>query len=172
MLKYAGKKETGFYDIHCPIRTLTDENGRVKYERTPDKKSFEKKYKIKDLEEMLSKYVASKHKSQYVPTKTQENPLRTNYTQRPKEKVKGIDFIEYDGENFDIYKVSLYLDLFGSPIKYIEGQSDNGRQIRGFFDMAGEVYQGDLYDTDGNFVYSREESGVIVTGFYKGPREK
>lgn len=152
LISHAGEKETGFYNINCPIQTLQNSFGKITYERTPDKRAFEKNNSKSECEKLLSKYLKEKHS-------TQENDI-----QKKEEEISEPDFY-LKNIGFWIENEQNFLDENNYPIKYIVASSqDNKTHVCGFFDISMNVYHGDVYDFEMNIVYDKAQSGAIITG--------
>lgn len=148
-IKNAGTKETGYYNLSRTIGTLKDKNNKITYKRTPDKKSFEKYSKF-ECNQLLEKYLKEKHAER----SEADGDMDTTH-----------DSIEIHGKKFYIVKQEVYLNSNFSPIKYIEGVTeDYHTKIMGFVDLSGDVYHGDVYDTEGNYLYDKERSGLAMFG--------
>ena len=144
----AGTFSSGFYNLKCPVKIMRDERGMPRTESTLSQIVFDKRYKDLDFDKLLMEYLDNKYHI-YGDKKEQED-----------ENVD-VEYFEYKGIKFRYITRKIYCDENMSPIKYVEAESLNGMvEIRGFFDFSMNVYNGDIYDTEGNFVYSREESGV------------
>lgn len=148
--KNSGTKETGYYNLHRTIGTLKDKDNRITYKRTPDKKTFEKNYSKYECNQLLQEYLKEKHPEKI---ETGDDVDTSN------------DYIEIYGKKFYVTSTEVYLDANYSPIKYIVGVTeDNRTEIRGFLNLSGEIYYGDVYDTEGNYVYDRDQSGLAMFG--------
>lgn len=149
-VKNAGTSETGYYNLSRTIVPLKDNNNKLIYERTPGKKAFENNYSEEDCNRLLQKYLSERHLEKFEIDEDMESMYES---------------IEIYGKKFYITSTEVYLDANCSPIKYIVAVTeDNCTEIRGFLKLSGEIYYGDVYDTDGNFVYDRDQSGLAMFG--------
>lgn len=150
--KFAGSKLSGYYNADATIKTLVDENGKIAYERTPDKKTFEKKYTKSQCADLLKEYLEIKH-----PEK--------NVVENGDSEDESLETMEFNDITFYIIDQKIYMNFEGFPIKYISAKGTKTNTIlKGFFNMSGKVYHGDVYSTDGEFLYSKDESGVALFG--------
>lgn len=71
--------------------------------------------------------------------------------------------MEINNEKYMIYRLDNYFDIHFSLIRYVEGESDNGRMaIRGFVDMDGRAFNGDVYDSEGELIADSAQTGIDV----------
>lgn len=69
--------------------------------------------------------------------------------------------MEINNEKYMIYRLDNYFDIHFAPIKYIEGESENGRiAIRGYVDMDAKGFYGDVYDNEGGLVADSTQTGL------------
>ena len=142
-------KIIGYYNHSCPLRTLKDSAGRVTFERTPSKQSFNKKHTKSECRELFSKYLSERH------------PVSQNVTSDDCEDL----VIDFNGMTFVIERQENYFDSMSHPIKYLVGTTQSGKtQLRGFFDMNMNPYHGDICDEDGLPLFDRTQSGVAIFG--------
>lgn len=144
--KNYGTEDTGYYSLNKTIVALRDGKGKLAPESTMAKKSFTSKYSQVDFPSMLEEYLDAKH---------------------PHRKVSyddGYDTFKFNGKVYIIEKCELYMSEDGNPIKYIIASTGHGTNLRGFFDMTGNVYHGAVYSTDGEEYFDNEQSGVLITG--------
>ena len=160
-LTYGAIEDTGYYNARRTITPLLDDKNRLIYERTPDKTAFEKKYNIYELNKLLATYLDEKH-----PRKTnKKEEYKDNFQEEFEEYEEPIIEVQnYRGMNYNITKMKMYFDMYSTPIKYVEGYTEDNRfAIRGFMDMNGDEYTGDAYDSDG---YIEVEHGQTGIDFY------
>ncbi len=153
-LANAGSEATGYYNPKHSVTVLTDEKNKLMYERTPDKRAFENKYNMYELEKCLSRYIEERHPKKQIVI---DNPIdEDECTQEDLFSVENIG-----GRNYFITKEQSYCNEHFVPIRYVEGHTKDGRfAIRGFVDCEGIEWCGDVYDFDGNIVVDREQSGI------------
>lgn len=150
--KNYGTEDTGYYSLNKTIVALRDSKGKLAPESTMAKKSFTSKYSQVDFPSMLEEYLDAKHPNRNV---SQDDEYKS---------------FKFNGKTYFIYREELYMSAEGNPIKYIVASTNHGTDLRGFFDMAGNVYHGDIYSTDGKEYFDNEQSGVLITG--KGATSK
>lgn len=152
-IENAGKFETGYYDINCPVRILRNERKRPTPERTPDATSFDKKYSTSYCDDLLMQYLDEKHP---------EDRILVSEENKYEEDPSIYDFV-YLGEKYRIESAEYYLGDDSQPIRYIVAYSlDRKINIRGYFDMSMTEYVGNIYDLDDNFIAVAEDSGVDI----------
>lgn len=135
LIKNKGKEESGFYSLDNPIGVMY-KDGELSPERTLSHEDFNKRYDDIECVRTFESYMTYKH--------GKEKP----------------DF-EYKGELYYTEHKELYVDGDGYPVLYIDAINSNAR-IMGYFDRANNEYHGDLYDTEGNFMVSAEDTGVTL----------
>lgn len=154
-IEHAGEFETGYYDIKCPVRILRDGRNRPMPERTPDARSFDKKYSVTFCERLLNDYLDEKH-----PEDRLLEPEDAKY----EEDLLRYDFV-YRGVQYKISSEQHYLGDDSQPIRYIVADSlDRKINLRGYFDLGMTEYVGNIYDMENNFLASPEDSGVDIYG--------
>lgn len=151
-LANAESEATGYYKPKHAVTALTDDNNKLVYERTPDKRAFEKKYNMYELEKMLRKYLEEKYRRYHINNSSDEE-LYTEEELFPIENICGRDYF--------ITKDQPYCNEHFAPIRYIEGHTKDGRlRIIGYVDCQGQEWCGDVYDFNGNIIVDREQAGI------------
>lgn len=152
-IEHAGEFETGYYDLKCPVKIFRDERRRPIPERTPDAKSFDKKYPFSYCERLLNQYLEEKH-----PNVNSIN----NSSRESNQETERYDFI-YKGQKYLINSEKYYLGEDNYTIRYISADSlDNRYRISGYFDLSMQEYIGNIYDMEQNFIADSAESGVDI----------
>ena len=146
-INHAGTISSGFYNLKCPVTIMRDEKKLPVAERTLVKKDFDKKYSETDFDSLLMEYLDEKYHVYGDRKQVQEN----NSSQDSAE----YDSFEFKGMKFYCLSKKLYLDSNMSPIKYIEAISEDGKiNLKEYFDFSMQIYSGDIYDTEGNYLHS------------------
>lgn len=192
-LEHAGEVSTGFYNPTHPITPLRDEDGKLTYEKTPDKRSFEKKYGLTKMQDMLDEYIDTKvlamqekqsKKEDIAQEKQSPDTIEYVKTKKANNSKKSMDeemdilslfTLNIHGKKYNISHVEKYFDSNFSPVNYIVGVSDSGRfKVIGFVDIEGNEYTGDAYSADGEIVVDRSQTGLdfYVDGNLKSRRTK
>lgn len=151
---------TGFYNPEDTIHTLVDDQGKLTYERTPDKRSFDKQYDVRVLSQMLDAYIDEKFAYISCTQEDEEEDLAEYY----------ICTMKIFNKDFNISRIEDYFDSDFAPIRYVEGETDNNRySIRGFVDMNGDEYCGDAYNDEGEIMIDSTQTGIdlYVDGILK-----
>lgn len=144
-LANAGKEETGYYDVKCPIRVLRGESGELMPERTLDAQELARKCNVDKCEEKLQRYLEERHPKE-----------------KSVDKKEDYDFI-YKRRKYKIASQKHYLDENNSPIRYIVADCvEDDAYLMGYFDMEMNEFFGCVYDTEGKFVCPAIDSGVSV----------
>lgn len=175
--------ETGFYNPNQPITPLLGEDGKVMYERTPDKKTFESKYNLFELEKNLALYMVEKERainsssirvedneiSATLPEENSDNKYNAildKNTQRLDETIDD-EFenmgreIEFKGEKYILTHEEHFFDSDHTPIKYVNGYGEVCK-ILGYLTYDNQEYVGDVYDDEENIVCTADQTGIDI----------
>ncbi len=157
---YSGKKESGYYNRECPI-ILFQKDGRLAFSRTPDKKSFEEKYPLWYLNNLLSDYNRERFSERITRANTAVEAIEDT-----------LDSMEDDlddlypgqmvcGKEYRVFDNKSYLGDSDYPIQYVRGSSLDGRvEVVGYVNIEGDEYIGRVYDFDGNVLCESVDSGL------------
>jgi len=148
----AGLINSGFYNLKCPVTIMRDQNKMPVYERTLTQKDFDKRYVDIDFDQLLMQYLDEKY---HIYGEKKEE------VQEVLDDSEGYEYIDHNGKQYCVLSKQIYLDSNMSPIKYIKATSVNGEnELNEFFDFSMQIYSGDVYDTEGNFVCSTQDNQV------------
>ena len=136
--KYAGKEGSGYYNTSKPVTlAYTYRNGyKVLDPKKPmSRDAFAKKYNEKDCQDEVNKYLSIRHNKE---SRTIGNHVH--------------EYV-YNGKKYllDVVKKEQYTSDEGYGVTYIEARGAIGTLMGTYF-QDGSVYEGDLYDLDGELV--------------------
>ena len=136
----AYEAETGFYSRTQPVTLARNEEGRLDPRKTMSPQTFEKKYTYTECLRQIDKYNQRQEliRNGIDPDAMEEETIE--YTYKGKKLTLAIRSKEY------------YTDAQGSGLTYIKAIGKEGMLIA-TYDAAGNIYEGDLYDLDGELVF-------------------
>lgn len=156
LIENAGTEETGYYNINKTIGFLMLNGKYFMPEKAMSKAEFEKKYNSYFCKKELAEYLGLKYQSI-----VKESKKQNKFEQEDEEFEEEKEIIEYDNKSYYVVKKDYYFDKNMFPVKYIIAYCEDGKDtLIGALNLDNTEYFGDLYDNEGNYKMSEEETGI------------